>query len=261
VCPYCGLSRPGSPVKKFLVRTFSTGSNDPVKIIVYVNCVYFILSLLLNPYRMGFSANPLTFLSPSNDSIILLGATGTFLITGYGRWWTLITASFLHGGVLHIFFNMMALLQLGPFVIQEFGSSRFVLIYLLAGVGGFLLSYIAGVPLTLGASASICGLIGAILYYGKSRGGFFGEAIYKQAVIWILGLGLIGLLMPGINNWAHFGGIVTGILLALLLGYSDKHPEGITHRILALVCVIITAIVCGLSVLQALLIVLFKQGL
>jgi rhomboid protease GluP len=258
VCPYCGLSKPGSLIKTFLSRSFSEGSFDVVRIILYTNVVFFILSLLLNPYRMGFSANPLTFLSPSNESVFLLGATGAIPIGGFGRWWTLISASFLHGGVLHIFFNMMALLQLGPFVVQEFGSSRFIVIYLLAGVGGFMLSYLAGIPLTLGASASICGLIGAIIYYGKSRGGFYGEAIYKQAMGWILGLVVFGLLIPAINNWAHGGGLVTGIVLGFLLGYNDKKMEGVSHRLLAFVCIIATLVVFLWAVFQAVLLILFK---
>jgi rhomboid protease GluP len=258
LCPYCGLSRPGSAVKTFLARSFSEGAFDAVRIILYVNIAFFVLSLLLNPYRMGFSMNPLSFLSPSNDSVFLLGASGTIPIGGYGRWWTLLTASYLHGGILHIFFNMMALHQLGPFVVQEFGTSRFAAIYVLAGVGGFLLSYVAGIPFTLGASASICGLIGAILYYGKSRGGFYGDAIYKQAMGWIVMLVLFGLLMPAINNWAHGGGLFTGIALGFFLGYDDKKMEGVFHRMLAGVCLIATVAALLWAAFQAVLLILFK---
>ncbi|MBN1662115.1 MAG: rhomboid family intramembrane serine protease [Deltaproteobacteria bacterium] len=258
VCPYCGLSKPGSPLKKLLALAFSEGSVDPVRIILIANVVFFILSLLLNPYRMGFSGNPLNFLSPSNDSVFLLGATGTIPIGSYGRWWTLLSASFLHGGILHIFFNMMALHQLGPFVVQEFGSSRFTAIYILAGVGGFLLSYLAGIPFTLGASASICGLIGAVIYYGKSRGGSYGAAIYKQAMGWIVGLVIFGLLMPAINNWAHGGGLAAGIILGFLLGYNDKHQEGVYHRFLAFACVLATAAALIWAAGQAAILILFK---
>ena len=98
---------------------------------------------------------------------------------------------------------MMALRQLGPFIIHEYGFHRFVVIYIVSGIGGFLMSLLAGVPLTLGASASLTGLIGAVLYYGRSRGGYYGDAVYKQAMGWIVGLLIFGFLAPGINNWAH----------------------------------------------------------
>jgi rhomboid protease GluP len=193
----------------------------------------------------------MTFLSPSDKSLFLLGATGTIPIAGYGRWWTLVSASFLHGGILHIFFNMAALGQLGPFVLREFGFNRFVIIYIFTGIAGFFISYMAGVPFTIGASASICGLIGAILYYGKSRGGFYGEVIYRQAMGWVVGLVLFGLLLPGINNWAHGGGIVSGILLAFLLGYYEKKGENVFHRILVTGCIFLTVVVLLWAILQA----------
>ncbi|PKK87263.1 MAG: rhomboid family intramembrane serine protease, partial [Candidatus Wallbacteria bacterium HGW-Wallbacteria-1] len=138
-------------------------------------------------------------------------------------------------------FNMMAFYQLGPFVLREFGLHRFVNIYILTGIAGFALSVLVGVRFTIGASASICGLIGAIIYYGKSRGGAYGEAIYKQALGWVVGLVIFGFLFSGINNWAHGGGILSGLLLAYFLGYNDRKPESAWSKILAYACVLITA--------------------
>jgi rhomboid protease GluP len=250
-CPYCGVSKPGSWLKSRFLNIFSAASIDAVKIILYINITFYGVSIFLNPSALGLSANPMTFLSPSDKSLFLLGATGTLPIAGYGRWWTLISASFLHGGILHIFFNMAALGQLGPFVLREFGFNRFVIIYILTGIAGFFISYMAGVPFTIGASASICGLIGAILYYGKSRGGFYGEVIYRQAMGWVVGLVLFGLLLPGINNWAHGGGILSGVLLAFLLGYYEKKGDNIFHRVLATGCIVITAVILLWAVLQA----------
>lgn len=251
LCPYCGLSNPGSRLKFDIFNPFSRGSVDIIKIIIYINIGFYVLSIFLNPYALGLSANPLTFLSPSDRSLFLLGATGTVPIAGFGRWWTLVSASFLHGGILHIFFNMAALGQLGPFVLHEFGFSRFVVIYILTGVAGFFLSYLAGIPFTIGASASICGLIGAILHYGKSRGGFYGDAIYRQATGWIIGIVIFGLLIPGINNWAHGGGVISGILLAFLMGYQEKKGETSLQRALAAGCILITIASSLWAVLQA----------
>ena len=224
---------------------------DVVKILLYVNITFFVLSIFLNPSGLGLSANPLNFLSPSDKSLFLLGATGTMPINFYGRWWTLVSASFLHGGILHIFFNMAALGQLGPFVLREFGFNRFFIIYSVTGVAGFFMSYLAGIPFTIGASASICGLIGAILYYGKSRGGSYGEVIYRQAMGWVVGLVLFGLLVPGINNWAHGGGLVSGVLFAFLTGYHEKKGETLLHQVLATGCIVLTIVILLWAILQA----------
>jgi rhomboid protease GluP len=251
VCPYCGMARPGALWKRRVVGGLSGPAADPVKLIIAANVVFYVLALLLNPTGLGLSANPLQFLSPSDRSLLLLGATGTLPIGFYGRWWTLISASFLHGGILHLFFNMMALKQLAPFVLEEFGFHRFSLLYVWTGIAGFLLSYWAGVPFTIGASASICGLIGAILYYGKSRGGFYGEQIYRQAMGWVVGLVLFGLFFPGINNWAHGGGLVSGLLIAFWTGYRDRRAERFAHRFLGAVSLWLTAAVLLWAILQA----------
>ena len=103
----------------------------------------------------------------------------------------------MHGGILHIFFNMTALVQIGPLVLQEYGLNRMIILYTLGSVCGFLISFLAGVPFTIGASASLCALIGALLYYGKSRSGIYGQNLYRQVLGWVIGLGLFGLIVPG----------------------------------------------------------------
>ena len=111
---------------------------------------------------------------------------------------------------------------------------------LLGGVIGFFISYLAGVPFTIGASASLFALIGSILYYGKSRGGVYGKAIYKQIAGWVIALFVFGFLFPGINNWAHAGGLAGGILLGHLLGYRERKREIYPHKILANSCIFVT---------------------
>ena len=250
VCPYCGMSRPGALWKRTFAGLFSAQRFDPVMAILAVNVAFFLLSILIDPKRLGLSANPLTFLSPSGESLFLLGATGTIPLA-YGRWWSLISASFLHGGILHIFFNMMAFRQLAPFVLETFGLSRFAILYICTGVAGFFLSWLAGIPLTIGASAPICGLIGAIIYYGRSRGDFYGQAMFHQAMGWVMGLVLFGLFVPGINNWAHGGGIVSGILIAFLTGYNERRAETWTHRLLGTGSILMTAVILLWAVIQA----------
>ena len=238
-CPYCGLIRPGLHNTAGIIRKIFLGS-DPVRTIIYVNIAFYVLSLILGGISTEGSFN---FLSPSSQSLFLLGASGTIPVIGAHRYWTLISASFLHGGILHIAFNMMALYQLGPFVLREFGFHRFINLYIITGICGFAVSVLFGVPFTIGASASICGLIGAIIYFGKSRGDHYGEIIYKEAMGWVVGLIIFGLIFSGINNWAHGGGILSGIGLAFLMGYNDNKQESAWIKLLAYACIMITVLV------------------
>lgn len=232
---------------QYLTRHF----NRILDLIIYTNIGMFIISLLLHPAGLKLSMNPLTFFSPSDESLLLLGATGRIPIDRYHRWWTLVAAGYLHGGIVHIFFNMMALKQVGPLVMREFGPFRMVLIYVLTGVAGYWLSYMAGVSLTIGASASVCGLIGALLYYGRSRGGVYGQMLFKQISGWVIVLFCFGLIVPGINNWGHGGGLIAGVMLAYLLGYRDIRQERALYGFLALACIFLTAAVLAWAVLSA----------
>jgi len=250
-CPYCETARPGSWYKN---NAWTRGFRDPgqfVKYIIAINVGMYIISILFNPKGAGLSMNPLTFLSPSNDSLFLLGATGTIPIDRYHRLWTLISAGFLHGGILHIFFNMAALRQLAFVTNREFGVYRMFVIYTLSGVIGFWVSYLAGVAFTIGASASVCGLVGAILYYGKSRGGVYGKNLYRQVAGWVVFLFAFGFLVPGINNWGHGGGILAGIALGYLLGYQEKKKEKLFHKILAGACAAATLGILVWAILSA----------
>lgn len=250
-CPYCGLQNPASPVKK-LMGLFGLSEPDRlIRAVVAANIVMFAVSLLFSSNRIGLSMNPLTFLSPDDRSLVLLGMTGTIPIDRFGRWWSLLAANYLHGGILHIFFNMAAFRQLAVLVGREYGAARMFIIYTVGGVAGFGLSYMAGVAFTIGASAAVCSLIGALLYYGKSRGGTYGQAIYRQVGAWAVGLFIFGLLVPGINNWGHLGGGVCGALLAALLGYRERRREAPLHRIGANICVVATIAVLGYALVTA----------
>jgi rhomboid protease GluP len=242
-CPFCGLISPAAGWRRIApLRLFA----DPallLKMVIGANIAMFVVSLLLDPRSFGLSANPLRLLSPSDQSVLVLGATGTIPIDRFQRWWTLLSANYLHGGVLHIFFNMAAFRQLGVLVIQEYGPSRMFLIFTLGGVAGFLVSYLAGVPLTIGASAGVCGLVGAVLYYGRSRGGTYGSAVYKQVGMWAIVMFVFGLIVPGINNWGHGGGLVAGALLGFGLGYHERKRETSFQKTLAAGCLVVTAAV------------------
>ncbi len=254
LCPYCGIQNPGSRLKNNpLMRGWGSGA-QLIQIILYINIGLYIFSLLLNPRHMGFGFNPFSMLSPDQRSLAALGATGAWIVRPsnglISGWWTLLSANYLHGSVMHIVFNMLALYQLSPLITQLYGPYRYFAIYTVSGVIGFGISCIAGIPLTIGASAALCGLIGAALFYGKDRGGLFGNAIYKQVGGWALFILLFGFMIPGINNWAHIGGMAGGALMGLLLGYNEKSREKVWHKYISGACAVCTVLALVWGVLQ-----------
>jgi rhomboid protease GluP len=250
-CPYCGIRRPASWWKNNRLITGLSHHDGVISLILYTNIGFYILSLVLFPRGSGLALNPMSFLSPSHKSLLVLGSTGTVAISELHRWWSLVSANYLHGGLMHIVFNMIALKQIGPLVIKEYGVYRMLAIYTLGGVFGFILSFLAGVQFTIGASAAVCSLIGAILYYGKSRGGIYGQNLYSQIGGWAVTIFVFGFIVPGINNWGHGGGMAAGALLGLLLGYQEKRRENMRHKFLGSSCVVLTAIVLSWAALSS----------
>jgi rhomboid protease GluP len=177
--------------------------------------------------------------SPSNAAVFLFGGSGAIPVFGFHRWWTLLSASWLHFGLLHILLNMMAVRQLAPGVADLYGPGRMIIIYVLAGIAGFALSSFAGAYIpdililraggfTAGASASISGLIGAILAYGHRSGSDMARRYAKTNVMMLL---VMGFLIPGIDNYAHFGGLGGGYVVARVLDPLKK--ERIDHLAIA----------------------------
>lgn len=229
-----------------------------LKAIIYTNIIMFVVSLIFSREHLQFSLNPLLFLTPSPLALEFLGATGKAIILKYGTWWSIITANWLHGGLLHILFNMLALRTLIPLVIKEFGVARMFSLYTLTGMAGFLLSYVGNVNLTIGASSGICGLIGALLYFGKSRGGQWGRSVYKETIGWVISLVLFGFIFSGIiNNWSHAGGLLSGIVLGWIFGYNEKRRENNFDKILAISFAFITVCLLSKAVIEGFLLIYF----
>ena len=235
-------------------RTYNPLQYGPlfIKTIIGINIFMFIISLLFSGKNISLTLNPLFLFSPSIKALKFLGAAGISQIGWVDTWRSLIIANWLHGSILHIIFNMMALRTVMPLVIKEFGVYRMFSIYTLTGMAGFYLSYIGHVPLTIGASCSLCGLIGAALYFGKSRGGVWGQLVYKQTTGWVLSLVVIGFLMPAINNWGHAGGLLSGIFIGWVFGYQERRNESFFDMVLALFLASLTLYLLGHSVITGL---------
>jgi rhomboid protease GluP len=223
--------------------------------LVMTSCiVLYAASWLVDPQvGRGFS-----FLAPTNLGITIFGASGRFPVVELGRWWTLLTASWLHGNLIHIAVNMMSVRNVAPIVADFYGASRMIIIYVVGGVIGFGASTLAGmfVPpnipiigggaLTVGASASIAGLIGAVFFYGRRTGS---SAVSDQAKVWIMMFLLMGVAFQNIDNWGHLGGLAGGYLCAKFL--DPLYPERLDHFMIALGSLVLTAIAIIVSAAHA----------
>lgn len=246
-CMHCGRKNPGMWGLGPALR--NTLMNYGFTEVVTAMCVaYFVLSLVLD-LKAIFQGGIFDFLGPSNYSLVMLGATGAHpALTG--RWWTLVTAVYLHGGLMHIFFNLMFLRQIAPQVEEIFGTMRLIFIYTFAGVLGFLFSNFRGIPLTIGASGALFGLLGALVAYGRMRGGTFGESVYRAGLQNALIMFIFGILMPAINNWAHAGGFVGGFIAVYIVGYAERERENFRVQALALAAIGFTVLCFGMVVWQ-----------
>ena len=173
--------------------------------------------------------------TPSFESLYRLGMGGA-IPWKMGRWWTVGTGPYLHGSLLHLVFSILWLGMITPLVISLFGPGRFFIIYSMSGVGGALVTILAGTPFFVGASGAILGLFGALIYYGSHEGGTFGTTLFKVTVVFSLLAFLYGFITPGVDNWGHLGGLATGILAAFLVGYRDSGLSYRLGKILVWIC-------------------------
>jgi rhomboid protease GluP len=161
-----------------------------------------------------------------------------------GQWWRLVTAGFLHGGLLHIVLNAYALFSIGSQAEQEYGASRYLVIYLVSNVTGFLASFYWSNALSVGASAAIFGLIGAMIALGMREKSRYGSALQSQYLMWA-GLNLVIGIFGGfaIDNAAHIGGLAGGFAVAYVAGTPRLlRSTELVWKVAAIVAVAISVI-------------------
>jgi len=164
-----------------------------------------------------------------------------------GEYYRLLSAAFLHAGVLHVALNMFALAQLGPVLESSLGRARFLALYLLSALGGSVLFYALAPPATLavGASGAIFGLFGAYYVVVRRLGGPTGS------ILTLLVINLVITFTIPIIDWrAHLGGLVTGALLASVFAYTPNDAKrqgrhiaaGVTVAVLLAVVVVLRSV-------------------
>ncbi|MCY3846962.1 MAG: rhomboid family intramembrane serine protease [Acidobacteria bacterium] len=242
-CPFCGAWRPGLFGWAPVLRAVVGNRLDLIPLIVGTCVTLYALALLLQPEAIFQGGGFLSMLSPGGRALYMLGMTGG-VAWQLGWWWTVLTAMYLHGSLLHIFFNVMWIRNLGPAAAEAFGPARMFVLFNVAGAAGFLVSNVMSGAPTIGASGAIFGLLAALIVYGRKRGS---SLMTRQLWQWAIILGIFGFLMPGINNWAHGGGFAGGWVAASLMGFIDERRESTALLIASLVLIAVTALGVGLS--------------
>jgi len=258
-CYHCGRRNPGlwgfAPALRALGHDLGF-----VPFVTGLCVVVYILTLFWG--GTGMAGGLFNILAPTSTSLLVFGASGAEPVFLYHRWWTVLSAGWLHGNLLHIFFNLSWIRQLAPAVGELYGPGRMVIVYTVAGIVGFTTTTLAAifirVPIpflqpglvTVGASASIFGLLGALVYYGRRSGS---SLIHGQATSWAIGAFMFGFIMPGIDNYAHAGGFLGGYLAGRLL--DPLKPERINHMAIAVICLAISVLSIVVSVIHAMLLI------
>lgn len=224
-CPECGtsLSDVRAPGVGRTLSNLLPGLSAATSLLMLVNGFWFLLMIIAQIKAGGASISP--FGGFDGELMVGFGSglsdphrLSTGVIAG-GEWWRLITPIFLHGGLLHFFFNSYLLVYLGPMVEQIYGTPRFWVIYLLCGIAGATTSQKLHVVNTVGASGAIMGLIGLLLVHGYRTGGVLGQSM-KSLIIRLSIYTLILSFVFRIDHLNHIGGFACGALLAMIVPHG-----------------------------------------
>lgn len=241
-CFQCGARNPGlwgyAPVLRRL------GNDLGFVPLVMGGCaLLYLLTLAADPSAIFSGGGMFSLLSPSGLSLLQFGASGWIPVFYLGRWWTLLSAAWLHGGLLHIGFNLMWIRNMAPLTGEVYGPARLVTIYTVSSVTGFGLSTLMGNQLTVGASAPIFGLFGALYWAGRKTGS---SQLGQQALFYAVILFAFGFMLNGVDNYAHAGGFVGGVAAGAVL--NPLRQERFSDMLTALLCLALTLMSIVLSI-------------
>ena len=211
--------------------------------LVSVNIAISILILALWGSKSG-SSGLLGLLSPPSEALCLMGLKWGPAIWN-GQIWRLVTANYLHGGIIHLLFNSIALMNLGPLIESAFGWRKLFILYTTTGVAAFVVSTLV-FPMrpSIGASGAIFGMLGFVIVYGRYRAGPSARALSEHLMRWLM-FGVIMLFVPGIDNAAHIGGLITGAVMGLFMT-PEEPRSGAEDRLLW----IATGVAIGVTLLS-----------
>lgn len=201
------------------------GGHAPVTTVLLIaNVIMFAAELMgtIHAGKMGLSGI-LWGMDPDTTYRLGLSNGGSILILH--QWYRLITAMFLHGGLIHIGFNMMVLLDIGPVVEELYGSARYLFIYMLTGAIGFAMSMFFHPA--LGASGALMGLLGVLIAATSKRTSLEAKALRSRLISWAVSVFVMGFFIHA-DNVAHFGGLASGFVLGKIM--ADRQPMNTSER-------------------------------
>jgi len=256
-CTHCGSQQPGLWGYGRHFRKFHHQGGF-LALITWGCVALYLLTLLVN-VRGVRTEMPLEILVPDTSSLLMFGATGEIPLFTLHRWWTLLTAAWLHGHVFHLGFNLGWIRYLMPLALDFYGAARLVVLYTGSAIVAALLSsvvahYGSGLPpllqgayISVGASGALFGLFGALVAHGRQTG----SKALEETMALYAGLGFIlGFTLGSVDNWAHLGGFLGGFALAYVPGLRSRQPQRLYEVVLALVCLGATALSLVVSVLH-----------
>jgi rhomboid protease GluP len=228
-CHECGANLRFSLValsKKFS-GIFGEYESPVTSALLVANILMFGVSLVLT-MQAGEAGGFHILTGVTGEASYRQGASLPYAIFIQHQWWRLVTAMFLHGGLIHIGLNMMSLMQLGPALEELYGSARYFFLYIFTGAFGFLVSALTG-HFSLGASGALLGLVGAMLAVTSKRGGSFMRDLRSRlitSVVILFAIGFMGAFR--IDNAAHLGGFAAGFVIGKI--YVDREPMNARER-------------------------------
>lgn len=186
-------------------------------ILIFINILFYVLSIISNSFYNSMVLNPSKILN--------------------GEYYRLLSCIFMHGGIIHLLCNMYCLYVIGPQVESFFGKIKYIVIYLLSGIIGSLMSLAITNSISLGASGAIFGLLGSILYFGYHYRVYLSQAIKSQIIPLIVLNLFLGFILNGVDNAAHIGGLIGGILVSMMVGvkYKSSTMEKVNGLILTII--------------------------
>lgn len=182
-------------------------------VLIAINVIAFFVSFILT--QGNFTVG----------NMLELGAMNYYYVR-QGEIYRLITAGFLHGGLMHLLFNMYSLYVIGTQIENFIGKKKYLIIYFFSMICASLMSAaLATNTVSVGASGAIFGLLGSLVYFGFYYRLYLGSVLKNQIIpLIVLNLAL-GFMMSGIDNAAHIGGLIAGLFIAMGLGVQRKEKN------------------------------------
>jgi len=267
MCAGCGTSDPNGrrggnrpPRRVSVIASPQTVTSAIVWANVLMLLVTVYVQFRVDPQQNVLSS--LVSLTGLGPALYGLGSYSHGLVFGEGQWWRAFTAVYLHAGLIHIGFNMLAMRNLGRVVESLIGPWRLLVLYTLSGLGSTMAISIwhgvgPGDPRVsmVGASGAVFGVAGALAVLafraGTVRGQFLGRMLVRDIALMLV----LGFLIRYVSNTGHIGGLLVGVLVAIFIGdsFRDRIDPDREHawRAVALVCAAVTVLALALGILNA----------